>query len=67
MTQYYINWSVHSNNWLVKKTEEGNEFGKIVQIFQTKEKAEKFLKELLEREKQNGLSTKREWFYSDSN
>jgi hypothetical protein len=57
--KYYINWSVHSNNWLVKKTGEGEEAGKIIQIFSSKEKAERFIKEL--NEKENGLPTKGEW------
>lgn len=48
--KYYINWSIHSNNWLVKQTGEGDEAGKIVQIFSSKEKAEKFIKELNEKE-----------------
>ena len=50
-SKYYINWSVHSNNWLVKKTGEGEEAGKIIQIFSSKEKAEEFLRKLEEREK----------------
>ena len=54
--KYYINWSIHSNNWLVKKTsDKPEEAGKIVQIFQTKERAEKFCNEL--NKKEYGKST----------
>ena len=52
MEKHYINWSVHSNNWLVKKiSEDEKEAGKIIQIFSSKEKAEEFLRKLEEREK----------------
>jgi hypothetical protein len=43
--EYYINFSYASNNWLVKKVG-GEDPGKIIQIFNEKEKAEKFIKEL---------------------
>ena len=52
MTQYYINWSPMSGNYLIKQTGEGEEAGKIIQIFTDKTKAEKFIKEL--NEKENG-------------
>lgn len=48
--KYYINFSFTSNNWLVKKIGEGEEAGKIIQIFQTKAKAEEFIKKLEEQE-----------------
>lgn len=49
--KYYINWSIHSNNFLVKKQSENpEEAGQIVQIFSSKEKAEKFIQELNEKE-----------------
>ena len=50
--KYYINYSYASCNWLVKQTGEGEEAGKIIQIFTDKAKAEKFIKEL--NEKENG-------------
>lgn len=52
MEKYYLNWSPVSGNYLVKQIGEGEEAGKIIQIFLKKEKAEKFLKEL--NEKENG-------------
>jgi hypothetical protein len=66
MEKYYVNWSVHSGNWLVKKQSENpEEAGKIVQIFSSKEKAEKYCAEL--NEKEDGQPTKGERFYSNSN
>lgn len=50
MDKYYINWSSVSGNYLVKKVGEEENAGKILQIFLTKEKAEKFIKELVEKE-----------------
>jgi len=47
--KYYINWSIHSNNWLVKK-QGGEDAGKIIQILQTKADAEKYIRKLEENE-----------------
>lgn len=47
--KYYINQSVHTGDWLVKRIGDG----KIIQIFSTKEKAEKFIKKLEEKICQN--------------
>ena len=48
--KYYINFSFTSNNWLVKKIGEGEEAGKIIQIFQTKKAAEDYISKLNEKE-----------------
>lgn len=50
MTEYYINWSRVSGNYLVKMVGEG----KILQVFSNKRKAEDFIKKL--EEKDNGKS-----------
>ena len=46
MEKYYINFSYASNNWLVKEVGEGEEAGKIIQIFLTKKAAEEYLSKL---------------------
>ena len=46
MDKYYINQSMWSGDYLVKKTEDGPEGGKIVQIFRTRAKAEEYVKKL---------------------
>ena len=55
MEKYFINWSVHTGDYLIKRRPDG----KIVQICSKKEKAEKFCDEL--NEKENGKSTKGKW------
>lgn len=52
MEKYYINYSFASCNYLVRQTGEGDEAGKIIQIFSDKKKAEDFIKQL--NEKENG-------------
>ena len=51
MEHYYINFSFASNNWLVKnQSENPEEAGKIIQIFQTKKAAEDYISKLNEKE-----------------
>jgi hypothetical protein len=46
MEKYYLNFSNLSGNWLVKKVGEGEDAGKIIQIFSDKKKAEEFINQL---------------------